>query len=388
MAWRAMTAFGLRCELVKAEEIAQGALLRKPALLLAPGGSAAQKAKNLGGQGIRAIREWLHEGGCYMGFCGGAGLALSGAEPHLSLQICPWRRHAYNSRFYHLISGCLMAKTAAGPMPLPVWWPGRFEPQAGHELEILATYDRPAQDLWLADLPLAAIPAKMRSQWHAAGLLDKNLHFPKDQPLIIAGQHGRGRYVLSYAHLETPASPQANAWLAKLLRDMAGLHPAGSNVPVWDYNAPARAWAGQQTLRDFYENMRKLLRLGCQLGFFVKRLPWLWGWRAGAPGIIYNHLLACLALLQELPPTDAALAYWRENEDVFCAQAEEFCNEAKNFFWSLRLDHALRATAADGLENCDLQALQAHIFGHPMRGGGLAQKLLPVLEELLRLSQK
>ena len=50
MAWRAVRALGLPCRLVKGQEIAEGAFLRKPgpgeaALLLVPGGNARLKAQ-------------------------------------------------------------------------------------------------------------------------------------------------------------------------------------------------------------------------------------------------------------------------------------------------------------------------------------------------------
>ena len=52
----------------------------------------------------------------------------------------------------------------------------------------------------------------------------------------------RGSYTLSYSHLETPGSPQANAWLAHLLRSLAGLSPHTDATPSWDVAAQPVLW--------------------------------------------------------------------------------------------------------------------------------------------------
>ena len=80
MVWRALCALGLPCRLVKGQDIANGALFRKPCpqgrpagrapapLLLVPGGNARLKARALGEKGRQAVRDYLAEGGRYLGF--------------------------------------------------------------------------------------------------------------------------------------------------------------------------------------------------------------------------------------------------------------------------------------------------------------------------------
>ena len=52
LVWRAAEAFGLPYRLVKAKEIAQGALSDKTSLLLVPGGTARHKSAALGEKGL------------------------------------------------------------------------------------------------------------------------------------------------------------------------------------------------------------------------------------------------------------------------------------------------------------------------------------------------
>src|SRR6056297_592661 len=78
---RALNASGLDFEILSARDVARGAL-KSPArqLLLVPGGWARLKGTALGGRGREAVRAFLHQGGTYLGFCGGAGLALTAGE--------------------------------------------------------------------------------------------------------------------------------------------------------------------------------------------------------------------------------------------------------------------------------------------------------------------
>ena len=225
MAWRAVRALGLPCRLVKGQEIAEGAFLRKPgpgeaALLLVPGGNARLKAQALGPDGLETVRRWVAQGGRYLGFCGGAGLALRHENAAAGLNLCPWMRAAYPQRLHHLISGHVRVRLRAddprvppeltagqaADAALPVWWPGRFAPEAGEDVRVLAAYDAPGEDFWLADLPLRRIPAQVFETWQALYGVNLSADFLAGQPLVVGGAYGAGGYILSYSHLETPDS--------------------------------------------------------------------------------------------------------------------------------------------------------------------------------------
>ena len=154
LVWRAAEAFGLPYRLVKAKEIAQGALSDKTSLLLVPGGTARHKSAALGEKGREAVRAWVRGGGRYVGFCGGAGLGLSDAadpvrtaEIGTGLQLCPWHRAEIGERVQHFVSGHVRVRFQGGhplvpecfsdPVPpgsepaIPIWWPGRFAASSG-----------------------------------------------------------------------------------------------------------------------------------------------------------------------------------------------------------------------------------------------------------------
>ena len=461
MAWRAVRAMGLPCRLVKGQEIAQGILLGKPqrfhasgeaqqvaatdknaadraALLLVPGGNARLKAAGLGDAGRAAVRQWMEAGGNYLGFCGGAGLALSHAAPKEGLGICPWSRAGYPERLHHLISGharvrmregdefsfCPPASGAAGsaggqaysmngpattaeksgqcPSPrqsqpqqdapggpsLPVWWPGRFAAEDNTPVRVLAAYDAPDADFWLADLPLQSVPPYIFDQWQALYGVNLSADFLKGQPLVVSGDYGQGHYVLSYSHLETPHSPDANAWLAQLLHQLTGLAPSRADVPLWQLRHPCHAWPEDSgPLLAALRHMRGLLDLAVEHHLFFARTHWLWGWRAGLPGAACNNLHAALCTAASLAPSPAALAYWREVEPRFSKLADLFAAGAEGYFLACRLAETLHPTLPDAVDRRGLDNQRQALFGHPMSGGGLMEELLDITEELIFLSQ-
>ena len=461
MAWRAVRAMGLPCRLVKGQEIAQGILLGKPqrfhasgeaqlsaatdknaadraALLLVPGGNARLKAAGLGEAGRAAVRQWIEAGGNYLGFCGGAGLALSHAAPKDGLGICPWSRAGYPERLHHLISGharvrmregdefsfCPPAGGAAGsaggqaysmngpattaeksgqcPSPrqsqpqqdapggpsLPVWWPGRFAAEDNTPVRVLAAYDAPDADFWLADLPLQSVPPYIFDQWQALYGVNLSADFLKGQPLVVSGDYGQGHYVLSYSHLETPHSPDANAWLAQLLQQLTGLAPSRADVPLWQLRHPCHAWPEDSgPLLAALRHMRGLLDLAVEHHLFFARTHWLWGWRAGLPGAACNNLHAALCTAASLAPSPAALAYWREVEPRFSKLADLFAAGAEGYFLACRLAETLHPTLPDAVDRRGLDNQRQALFGHPMSGGGLMEELLDITEELIFLSQ-
>lgn len=369
MALTAMRNFGIPCRLVSAQEIAHGRLFRKtPQILLVPGGCARHKSSALARPGRDAIREWIKNGGTYLGFCGGAGLALAHTSEEMGLSLCPWRRQPYPDRISHLVSGHLQCATPHGSMPLPVWWPGRFEP-GNDDVEILATYQSPTTDTWLADTPVLVDEKNLRPIMRQGNFASFHFAFSPGQPLVIRGKYGKGKYLLSYAHLETPESNGANKWLAFLL-EQYGATPDKYLTTSWD-----TANIGSKITSPFqkkHARMLDLFGLGEKLGLFFRRTSWLTGWRHGLPGMTCNHILACLA---ELSHT-AAPQMEPYAEPLFSKFLEKTERYLRNF-----QSESLASGRHFNDETPYISRLA--LFGHPMLGGGLAGELLCYLEKAI-----
>ncbi|MDO5483761.1 MAG: hypothetical protein Q4F27_02520, partial [Desulfovibrionaceae bacterium] len=374
----------------------------RPSLLLVPGGSARYKALALGESGRAAVRNWIAEGGAYIGFCGGAGLALSHRKPEDGLNICPWSRASYPQRLLHLISGHVRATASTGDelsppvragasLSLPVWWPGLFAPGKDIHVNVLAAYARPDADFWLADLPLQRIPRHVFEAWQALYGVDLSADFIIDQPMVISGRYGQGRYVLSYSHLETPQSPDGNAWLALLLRRMAGLEPRCTQAPAWDVGDVVPAWPDHRAgapLLDALRRIRALLDMAVEHHLFFQRAPWLWGWRTGLPGAACNNLYAALSTAVGLTPPPYALTWWEEQRPRFCELSDVFAAGAEGYLLACRLADTLASSLPDAVCKRGLDYQREALFGHPMLGGGLVGDLLALVEELIYLSQE
>jgi len=205
---RALRALGIAHQILRATDISEGALSGKCGVLIVPGGWARGRALRLGPGGMAAVCDFVQQGGSYLGFCGGAGLALTSPRPGESLGLCSWGRMGFAGRLQHFLSGHVRLSRAEGEIPAPVWWPAQFAPgPAGDGVEVLATYAGLTDDFWVADLNLSLLPEETLTDWENLYGLKIRPDFLTGRPAVITGQYGQGRYLLSYPHLETPGLP-------------------------------------------------------------------------------------------------------------------------------------------------------------------------------------
>lgn len=406
LAWRGALGLGVPYRMVRAEEIRQGLLADKPpAVLLVPGGTARLKSEGLGTEGMQAIRAYVEAGGHYLGFCGGAGLGLTPGKGKESeaLGLCPWSRAAYTDRIQHFMSGHLSAtfpepEHELGPPSqieahnfpplLPVWWPGRFAPElsphasplAG-EAEVLAVYGPPGKDFWLADLPTRLLPPDAYSDWQNLYGVSLSPTFLEGQPCLVHGSYGNGTYTLSYSHLETPNSPFANAWLAKILRTTGGFTPEKTRVPAWKLDDQAVVWADADLLRARHM-VRGLIDRGLEHNLLFRRNDWLYGWRSGMPGMQLTGLYGAFASIVSLPPGEAAEDFWQSNKESLMRKLEIFSDATGNYLLAERLAMTLAKSEPDTVSNRLLAGQRASLFGDRMRPGGIYKEIYDVVDEL------
>ncbi len=395
MALRSLWSLGFPIQLLKGSEIAQGALFRKTgdhenafSLLLVPGGPAAPKSEALGAVGRENIRTFLKQGGRYLGFCGGAGLALSHSR---GIGLCPWKRAEYPQRLLHLISGYTLAEPVAndltpdwhGTMPsLPVWWPGRFS-NCGGEVEVLARYHGPDKDFCIGDIALETVPIHIFREWKSRYGLNLTADFLSGEEIIVHGQYGKGEYVLSYSHLETPESADANCWFIHILHKLTGVRAKQGIVSRWDINAPVSNMSRTvpQSLRAMAENTREVIALGMEQRLFFPRTSWLIGWKPGLPGSLCNNLLACVSVACSLEPTAKALAFWQEKEALLRDLSGAFFMGAEGYLLAQRLAHSLNDFMPSALDKKSLSHERDRLFGHPMQGNGILGQIVQIVEE-------
>lgn len=379
LAWRGLWALGAHPHLLRATDVAAGALDRlQPRALVVPGGWAGRKAQALGDVGRTAIRRYVQGGGTYLGFCGGAGLALHGPSATPLLGLCQLRRRPAAQRLPNC-SGHVYCQVHAPQYPasealLPVWWPSQFD-LSDPSTQVLATYQRPGPDFWVADLPLADIAADDLAAWER--LYGINLHprWLEGDPCILSAPLGTGKVILSYAHLETPASPQANALLASLL-DLPK-----TSIPMWDIRRITPAWK-DTALSAMSTALQDLIALGQRHFLLTWRTPWLLGWRRGVPASHITTLLAMVSMALSLPENHTIHRWWHGQRALCLQLCQQLCQQAARYLvqerWSMTQHPSSPEYGGSALTD-----VRQQLFG-PFPGyGGIYGQLLRILDELL-----
>lgn len=403
LVWRAIEAMQLPYRIVRGEEIAHGLLSGKPpALLLVPGGNARLKSDALGKAGLQAIRHYVQAGGSYLGFCGGAGLGLTSSD---GLGLCPWGRAKFTDRMQHFVSGHIHASIGEpldgarhlipdtlGEAPLvPVWWPARFAPEEGTDVEVLASYTTPGDDFWIADLPLDTLPPGTFNDWEALYGIKLRPTFLEGQPCVLSGMYGKGRYVLSYTHLETPDSPQANRWLTHIIRELTrehgcpeGLSAATDIVPPWELEKAPVIW-NDPLLVESRAIFDEIVTIGKNHCLFFQRNAWLIGWRAGIPGANLNNLYSAICSAVSTNPTADALSYWNTMGETFVSKLRLFHEGVTGYLLAERLAMTLSKTFPETVSRESLKNQRTALFGPPMASGGLYLELLEIIDRVMYL---
>ncbi|MBP3729867.1 MAG: biotin--protein ligase [Mailhella sp.] len=387
----AVRSAGISFRILRAPEIAQSGLSCK--MFIVPGGPARRKMQALGQNGLTAVRSFVERGGKYLGFCGGAGLALADG-----IGLCSWKRENLTDRLQHLVSGSLECRIEAGhPLVpdsiagqsalLPVWWPGRFdEPQEQGNARVLARYHAPGSDLYVADLPYASMPEEILAEWKDMYGVTLRPSLLDGMPCIVAGTRGMGEWLLSYSHLETPeegpCKTAAGTWFLHLLRTWSGQEPAVKMIPPLNPDAMPVLWE-DDALSHARRELEALLDLGRELGLLFPRRSWLLGWRSGVPGPQLNSLRLALAMTPSLTPDDRRIDTWNRNREEFRRMSTLFFQGARSWLLARRLADTLADSAPGMLPRELLFGQKQSLFGSPMNGGGLCGQLLDMLEQAL-----
>src|SRR5208337_717335 len=316
-------------------------------ILIVPGGWAADKVRVLGETGRKKIAGFIDEGGSYIGFCGGAGLALSSPP---ALYLTPVRRMPLSERLPSAsgeihISGALSHpawKNLPARIPVSVWWPSQFRLDPGCRAACLGSYADPGVGFQVADLRVCDTGES--AGWEQ---LEKSYGINLDparikgHPAIIEIEKGKGRLILSYAHLETPG----DLWGSRLflnilnyLHDVSGVSTSGGERSV-NGSPPATGAkrssspltrqersAAPPGIRYTESGISKAKQAAADLIAFGEanllwnwRKPWLLNWRRGIRGLEYGTLYVVLAYMAELEDKLAAESDSGLGPAVFCA---------------------------------------------------------------------
>lgn len=375
--------------ILQGPQISQGELERKKIkLVIVPGGWASQKYRSLGPKGSLAIKRFIAQGGKYFGFCGGAGLALNDSS---GLGLSHWQRKPLEQRLPNCsghVQLLLDLSSQSGfqqkKISAPVWWPSQFQ---GHrdKTNILASYKRPDDDFWVADLPVQYLTDSQLREFETLYQINLDFDWLQGEPAIIEGHFGHGQYILSYAHLESPGSEQANLFFTYLLNMLLEQDWQLNRDAFWDLRQIHAIWQ-EPLLLEAWDRILNLIALGEENFLLCWRKSWLLGWKRGVPGLQINSLLALIQQIVSLPPTPQGMEYWQSQQNIFAAQLANFCHLFQELFSAIRLQIAKFGTSSpvtDPDNTCT--GLRKQLIGHFPGQGGLTAELLQILSNLFIL---
>lgn len=394
-----LKAFGVPFHLLSATDIIQGSL-KAYRVLIVPGGWASHKLRVLTETGKHEISMFVERGGSYLGFCGGAGLALSSAA---SLQLVPVKRMPFNERLPNASGEVWVQKSSDHPiwqnlpdsLPVHIWWPAQFSIDSSSHAECLAVYQNAGKDFWVADLPLCDLPDPDNgfSEWEKIYGINLDPRKLMGHPAIVHSRKGRGALILSYPHLDHPGSCWGNRLFFNCLSylDECAAEHIPSEPSSYNISPPTLEPPGEDVLHHFLsakEAVDDLMDFGERHLLWRWRLPWLLNWQRGIRGLEYGSLavlmdygVTCLSsiCINVSSSNDPWLPWVLElKEDI-----KTFCKTASVLLFEEKMASRTHNLSKLGEVNETVDRLRFQLFGRNMSHGGLCRKVFDRLDAVL-----
>lgn len=392
MAYKALTAAGLPFELLRSEEIRKGRL-KEYALLFVPGGWASNKLKALGDDGAGEIKRFVHDGGAYLGFCGGAGLATMDG-----IGLVPVQRRPTKDRVPSF-SGRIELTMSPHPVwqgisesVFHAWWPSQF--LVDGSVSVLAAYGKAMPDSFSSDVNVG--DAEAVGGWPELERVYRINLDPKrllDEPAVIEGRFGAGKVLLSLVHFDTPddrsgAAMLRNLWKYLVPNAECGIPPAETFEGRLhaDRGMHDEQTTNSELVSEVEEAINDLIALGRRNFLWFWRNPMLLQWRRGVRGLEYCTLYVMVKEVSELlkrqdrepgaPNPARNLIRIRELLLPFVEKAKHLLVRER---YAMQNEHIT-------YERCDdpeIQALREELFSRMKSHGGLFKEVIAEVDRLL-----
>ncbi len=393
MAYKSFNKLGLAPDIVTSDDVREGALEGYDVLFV-PGGWASDKTVRLGADGAEAVRSFVREGGSYMGFCGGAGLALD-VQGGLSLtrvsRVPTSHRVPSFSGKINLVPSLPAHPIWSGirpPYSFTAWWPGQFHIAVAEGVRVVASYAGPGRDFCLADLPSSDVEGYDEgwAKWEAGYGINLDPVRLMGEPAIIETLYGKGKVFLSYLHLETPGDKKGNR---ALLNVVEYLKPQRRAVKRKGRGTRVRYPADARALKAADEMMRaakEFITFGERNVLWYWRNPWMLQWRRGVRGVEYSMLYGLVkevagGLKAHGGSTDPALS-----GKVIAVRERviPFFEDAKRLLMKERFALMNGGMSSIHSHDPDVKALRERLFSGSKRLGGEFKEILDALDEVVR----
>lgn len=391
MAYRALKEAGLAFDLIRAADVHDGYLDRY-AMLFVPGGWSSNKMKALGGTGVQRIREFVADGGNYLGFCGGAGLASLDGMGLLNIKRRPTteRVPSFSGRIRLRVSEHPAWSEIDDPV-FYAWWPPQIVIQ-DDSIRVLATYKDAFTESFSSDLNVGDVNSC--GSWPGLEQLYRINLDPKrllNDPAVIEGRYGSGRVLLSLVHFDTLDDKDGSQVLKNIWEYLGGQKACYPSSCTQDRIAAVMySHASISGISVLEFAVSGIIDLGMRNFLWFWRNPMLLQWRRGVRGLEYCSLYV---MIQEIA---ARLGnYPEEKRKHLESNLREISNRLCYFSEKAqRLLVLERLAMQSGLityERCDdpeIQRLREELFSSSKSYGGLFKEVIDSIDALLYLLVK
>lgn len=406
MAYEALKKSCLPFDLIRTEDI-KNKSIHDYKMLFVPGGWASNKLNALGDEGVNEIRSFVSNGGSYLGFCGGAGLATLDGIGLLNI-----KRRATKDRVPSF-SGRIRVKIIEHPIWMDLykneyddapfsyehifhaWWPSQFI-VLDKKIRILATYGEAMPDAFSSDLCVGDVMCNNGNWGQLESIYKINLDPFRlfNEPAVVEDYYGKGRVILSLIHFDTPDDMAGQAVLRSLWEYLLdgnleyALHRSPDLASIDTHHRVQSASA----ISELEDTVRDLIDLGVRNFLWFQRNPMLYQWRRGIRGLEYCTLYILIKKIAEMlssyPVFSKGTIY--SSDEILDQQLLKireillpFCKKAKEL---LIMERFALQEGHITYEKCDdsrIQSIRNELFSNSKSYGGIFKRLINRIDKLL-----
>jgi hypothetical protein len=384
MSYKALCANRLPFDLVRSDDIRKG-VLKDYSLLFVPGGWASNKIKSLGDEGAAEIRRFVEDGGNYLGFCGGAGLATLDGIGLLNVKRKPTKervpsfsgRIQLNPREHEIWKGNLSPIFHA-------WWPSQFVVDV-ENVKVLATYGEALPDSFSSDLNVGDTTAD--GKWiELEKLYGINLAPGRllNDPAVVEGRCGEGKAILSLIHFDTPGDRNGQAILQNLWEYLGG-GSACQNAT----NRSERARTGPvreeliEAVSGLEVRVEDLISLGIRNFLWFWRNQMLLQWRRGVRGLEYCTLYVMIKEIAGIVRAEGAAGDLGKRIAHLASLLNPFVADATRLLFMERLAMQNGHITYEKCDDPEIKEIRARLFSASKSHGGLFKELVGEIDGVL-----
>ncbi|MBI5847587.1 MAG: hypothetical protein HZB31_06495 [Nitrospirae bacterium] len=386
MALKSLRKAGLAFDLIRADEIKEGYLGRY-SLLFVPGGWSSNKLKALGETGIEAVKSFVHDGGSYLGFCGGAGLATLDGIGLLKIRRKPTRDRipSFSGRIRLNASDHPVFQHIDSPI-FHAWWPPQFTIE-DNSINVIASYMAPMPDAFSSDLNIGDVES--RGNWAELEQIYQINLDPKrllDDPVVVEGKYGSGRVLLSLVHFDTLDDKNGIQVMKNLWEYIGGQKQGHSSSFRQESIAHAIDGASSLPVITVLESaVSDIIDLGIRNFLWFWRNPMLLQWRRGVRGLEYCTLYIMIqGIAQRLNNRPAKMNRLIENDlTAISRRLVYFSERAKRLLVLERLALQSNHITYERCDNRAIQKIREELFSSSKSHGGLFKGIIDDIDVLL-----